>query len=178
MEIINKFLVFAADINDTILFISLKNPQDSWSYKVEWDYKVTSNKLETYLDQKVEEKCDSKTSLSISEKREIQLIAANDATNLIAFTSAEKSLFVCRVLNKSIKVLSRRYVNRAVCKIKIADNGKLILADKSGNCFEYDCIDFKTPGKWIFSHMSQILDFVIPVGFRFLFIFCLLSLNV
>ena len=168
MEIINKFLVFAADINDTILFISLKNLRDSWSYKVDWDFKVTCNKLDTYLDNKVEEECDNKKTLSQSEKREIQLIATNEANNLLAFTSAEKSIFVCRVIKNSIEVLSRRYVNRAVCKIKIADNGKLILADKSGDCFEYDCIDFNTPGKWIFSHMSQILDFVIPTGFRFL----------
>ncbi|CAO1434340.1 unnamed protein product [Diamesa serratosioi] len=168
MEIINKFLVFAADINGTILFISLKDLQDSWSFKVDWDFKVSSNKLDTYLDHKVEEECDNKKTLSQYEKREIQLIATNETTNLIAFTSNEKSLYVGRVINNSIKVLSRRYVNRAVCKIKIADNSKLILADKSGDCFEYDCIDFETPGKWIFSHMSQILDFVIPIGFRFI----------
>lgn len=46
--------------------------------------------------------------------------------------------------------------------MKFADSGKfLIVCDKGGDCFKYDCEEVKKPGRWLMGHMSQVLDVLI-----------------
>lgn len=98
--------------------------------------------------------------------KEIVSLDVNEAKSMLAVTTLDKSLYLFEIVisnnDERLNLLSRRLVLRTSSCIKFAMSGKfLIVCDKGGDCFEYDCEEFKTPGRWLFGHLSQVLDAVI-----------------
>lgn len=98
----------------------------------------------------------------------MHLIAISEVNELIAITTNEKSLFICKIEENQVKVLSRRLFARTTSSIKFSSCGKILfLADKTGDVFEYSCEDHKQPGKLRFGHISQILDLKVSHDTKF-----------
>lgn len=99
----------------------------------------------------------------------MHLITISEAHDLIAISTNEKSLFICKIEGNQVTTLSRRLFSRTTSSIKFSSCGKiLIVADKTGDVFEYSCEDHKAPGKFRFGHISQILDLKVSQDTKFI----------
>lgn len=102
-----------------------------------------------------------------ADEKSIHLLAVCEAHNLMAITANDKSLFLCKLTESSAEIVSRRVFSRTSSVMRFSSCGSyLFLADKTGDTFEYDCKDANKPGRWIFGHISQILDLQISTDLR------------
>lgn len=170
MESYEDFIVFPVDYKKTFAFLSIKNVKTSWAFDVDWNFPQIKEKPKMFLENGNEENV--KVEIEDTEKPDgvllIQQFAVSETRNLLAFTASDKSLFLYSIVESSSAVLlSRRVFLRQASIIKFSACGKsLILCDKTGDSFEYSCEDVSHPGKWIFGHLSQILDLQIKSDFR------------
>lgn len=165
MESYKEYLVFSPDLRTKIAFLSTKNAQNSFTTDVDWNFPVNTEKMKMFLDTGHDEENKQNQNNEDTEKS-INNIAINESNNLIAFTTNDKSLFLCKIEESSVKILSRRYFLRTSSCIIFSNCGNILyLADKTGDVFEYMCdeINFNAPGKWIFGHISQILDLKVSI---------------
>uniref|UniRef100_A0A1Q3F187 Putative wd repeat protein 4 n=1 Tax=Culex tarsalis TaxID=7177 RepID=A0A1Q3F187_CULTA len=97
------------------------------------------------------------------KKDEENAIVALDVNeDRLAVATGDKSLYLLEVDGRSLKVLSRRLLSRASSCVKFAAGGRFaIVCDKGGDCFKYDCEEYRKPGRWLLGHMSQVLDVLI-----------------
>lgn len=103
------------------------------------------------------------------EENAVHLITISKINELIAITTNEKSLFIGKIEENHVKILSRRFFARTASSIKFSSCGKvLFLADKTGDVFEYSCEDHKLRGKFRFGHISQILDLKVSHDTKFI----------
>ncbi|XP_070494168.1 tRNA (guanine-N(7)-)-methyltransferase non-catalytic subunit wuho [Chironomus tepperi] len=170
MESYKEFLVFSPDHQTKIAFLSTQNAKNSFTVDIDWSFPVNNEKLKMFLDLTNDEESKQNANKEDTEKSIIN-IAINETNDLIAFTSNDKSLFLCKIEESSIKTLSRRYFLRTSSCIRFSNCGKsLFLADKTGDVFEYSCDEnnFNTPGKWIFGHISQILDLKVSTDSKYI----------
>lgn len=158
VEVYKEFLVFPSDYSKKIAFLSTKDVTKSWALDVDWSFPLSDAKPKMFLEsgieeQKIQEAENQETGLSIHQ------VAVSEALNLLAFTTNDKSLFLCKIEDSSAVVLSRRCFLRAASVIRFSKCGKLLfLSDKTGDTLEYSCEEVKQPGRWILGHISQILD--------------------
>lgn len=166
MEIYKEFVVFPVDYKKKIVFLSTENVKTSWTFEVDWSFPQIKTKPKMFLESGNEQ--NGKTDEAENDDvLSIQHVAVSEANSLLAFTTSDKSLFLCRIASSSSVVLSRRVFLRTASIIKFSSCGKsLILSDKTGDTFEYSCEDVNKPGRWIFGHISQILDLQIKSDFR------------
>lgn len=98
------------------------------------------------------------------ESGKIQHMATSGNGELLAVTTTEdKVLYIYRIsaINHSaIQLLSTRETSRTSNALRFsADSEHLLLADKTGDCFVYDCAtSFEAPGQWVLGHFSMVLD--------------------
>lgn len=158
MEIFKNYLVLTPDYKSKIAFVAVEDKASSFVVDVDWNYPLNNAKPIMFLESSADEESKQATAKEDSQKC-IHNIAVSEANNWLAFTTNEKSLFLCQIDGSSCKTLSRRYFLRTSSCIRFAGNS-LFLADKTGDVFEYLCdeINYNKPGKWIFGHISQILD--------------------
>lgn len=82
--------------------------------------------------------------------------------NLLAVTTGgDKMLFilVLDVENSSFVVKSRYELVRGCSTIRFSPDSKLVLlADKTGDCYEFQCNGENDKGKWLLGHFSMVLD--------------------
>jgi hypothetical protein len=153
--------VFPVDYKSKIAFLATDKLDKSWTLDVDWSFPLVVQRNIGFLKS---EKDDEEESENKKKDREmlpdgIQLIALSEASNLLSFTTNDKSLFLCKIENNHCKVLSRRLIDRTASMLRFSRCGKKIfLADKTGDVFEYSCEELKAPGKFIFGHISLILD--------------------
>lgn len=87
---------------------------------------------------------------------------SSDKHLLAIATAGEKALYLYRLdVDQPPKLLSRRDLSRTSNAIRFGSgNGLLFVADKTGDCFTYDCLDdgVSAPSKWILAHFSMVLD--------------------
>lgn len=94
----------------------------------------------------------------------IQHIAASGNGNLLAITTADdKAVYLYKVSASSAELLSKRESSRTSNSLCFSpDSQHLLLADKTGDCFIFDCASTSeaesSPGKWILGHFSMVLD--------------------
>lgn len=156
MEIYKEFLVLPIDYKKKIAFLSTSDLSKSWNYEVDWKFPLNDAKPKLFLKNGNEKPEGEKQEV---EELLLQEIAVSEAHNLMAFTCSDKSIFLCKITGSSAVVLSRRVFLRTASVIRFSSCGKLLfLADKTGDTFEYSCEDVDKPAKWIFGHISQILD--------------------
>lgn len=157
MEVFKNFLVFPIDYKSKIAFLSLNETSESWSFDVDWSFPLNTAKTRGFLEK--DEDDENKTNDGKSEDKGLHLIAVSEVNNLLAFSTNEKSLFLCKIENNQLIVLSRRLFVRTTSSLKFSSCGTILfLADKTGDVFEYSCVDQEAPGKFILGHISQILD--------------------
>lgn len=161
MEVYKNFIVFPFDYKSEIIFLSTEEAGKTWTFEVDWDFPLNNAKPKGFLDlaNDEDEENQNKTNVGKPEENGIHLIAISEANDLLAFTTNEKSIFLCKIEENDVKVLSRRLFFRTASTLSFSSCGKMIfLADKTGDVFEYSCDDLKAPGKYILGHISQILD--------------------
>lgn len=74
-------------------------------------------------------------------------------------TTVDKLLYFYKVLDNDIELLSKRVLSRTSSAIRFSPDSQIILvADKTGDCYSFDCQQIFEPGKWILGHLSMILD--------------------
>lgn len=93
-------------------------------------------------------------------------------TQLLAIaTGGEKALYLYRLDGTDgPELLSRRDLNRTSKTIRFGSNGLLFVADKTGDCFTYECLadSVNAPPKWILAHFSMVLDILPSSSFEFI----------
>lgn len=165
MEIYKNFIVFPTNYKKTIAFLSTKNVKLSWTFEIDWSFPKNKTKPKMFLENKDE---NGKTEDADTDiKLIIQQVAVSEPNSLLAITTSDKCLFLCKIVDSSVVVLSRRIFLRTASIIKFSYCGNfLILSDKTGDTFEFSCQDVNKPGKWIFGHISQILDLQVKSDLR------------
>lgn len=86
---------------------------------------------------------------------------SSDANLLAIATGGEKALYVYQLDASQVpRLLSRRDLSRTSNAIRFGQNGLLFVADKTGDCFTYECLpeSVSAPSKWILAHFSMVLD--------------------
>ncbi|KAL1379111.1 hypothetical protein pipiens_015140 [Culex pipiens pipiens] len=94
----------------------------------------------------------------------IVALDVNEDRSQVAVATGDKSLYLFEVDQdgRTLKVLSRRLLSRASSCVKFAAGGRFaIVCDKGGDCYRYDCEEYRKPGRWLLGHMSQVLDVLI-----------------
>lgn len=163
MESFKEYLVFTPDYQTKFAFFSLENPKRSFTVDIDWDYPLNNEKPKMFLESANNEEFESKQNQQKEEKC-VHNIAVAEDLNLLAFTTNNKSLFLCKIEESSCKVLSRRYFLRTSSCLRFCGE-ILYLADKTGDVYEYLCDkeNYNKAGRWIFGHISQILDLAVCI---------------
>lgn len=169
MEIYKQFVVLPVDYKKTIAFVSTEDVKKSWTFEVDWSFLLNKTKPKLFLDNgtAASDEVDDKSQGKEDTVAQIQNLAVSEAHSLFAFTTNEKSLFLCKIDDSSASILSRRTFPRTPSVVKFSSDGKLLFfADKTGDVFEYCCEDVNQPGRWILGHISQILDLAVTSDLR------------
>jgi len=157
MDFLFKDFIIAPILNK-IVFLSTVGTEKSWTFDVDWNFPVNDAKPKMFLESSNEDTGKNSEPEKQDEKL-IQLITVSEAHDLLSFTVSDKSIFLCKIAKSSAVVQSRRVFLRTASVIRFSRCGKLLfLADKTGDTFEYSCEDVDKPARWIFGHISQILD--------------------
>lgn len=160
MEIYKEFVVFAVDYKTKIAFVSTEDSARSWTFEVDRSFPLNETKPQLFLESGNEEV--AKIQESDKQDPTLHSIAVSEPHSLLAFTISDKSVFLGKIEGSSFNTLSRRVFLRTASVLRFSSCGKnLFLADKTGDVFEYSCEDVNKPARWIFGHISQILDFQI-----------------
>lgn len=159
MEIFKDFIVFPIYKNKKIAFMSTNHNVESFTIDIDWSFPVNNSKPKMFLPCGIEETENNRELEKGGNDLSIQLIAVSEADNWLSFTTSDKSLFLCEIKNSCAVIKSRRIHMRGASTIRFSSCGKfLFLADKTGDTFEFSCVEQNKPGRWIFGHISQILD--------------------
>lgn len=97
---------------------------------------------------------------------QITHMAVSDSGKLLAVTTyGDKLLHLYKLSadDGSLELLSQRELVRGSSAMRFAPDAKfLLLADKTGDCYTFDCdADAAANGKWILGHFSMILDILL-----------------
>ncbi|XP_058814090.1 tRNA (guanine-N(7)-)-methyltransferase non-catalytic subunit wuho [Topomyia yanbarensis] len=153
--------------NKNIYFV---NKTTNWSYKVDLNAPPEKGHPRKYFDAdsgSEEDVCklQDHQNKEINEEK-INIVSAEVHETILAVSTSDKSLLLYESEDfskaGSLKLLSRRFVARTTSCMKFAGSGEfIVVCDKGGDCYAYDCKDFTKPGQWLFGHMSQVLDVLI-----------------
>lgn len=79
---------------------------------------------------------------------------------LAVTTTGDKLLYLYELLaNNNVQLLSKRDLSRTSSTVKFSpDSSALLVGDKTGDCFLFDCAEPCKPAKWLLGHLSMILD--------------------
>lgn len=164
MEIYKNLILVPIDYKKKVAFISIDNVAKSWTFEIDWNFPAIEEKPKMFLNS---EENGKSLEVKEEEERSLHLLAISEAHNLMAFTTSDKSLFLCRLNESSASILSRRLFSRTSSVLKFSSCGQfLFLCDKTGDTFEYDCKDVNKPGRWIFGHISQVLELSVSADLR------------
>lgn len=119
MEVFKNFLVFPIDYKSKIAFFSLNEASTSWSIDVDWSFPLNPAKTIGFLEKDDDDEA-NKTNDGKSEDKEIHLIAVSEVNNLLAISTNEKSLFLCKIEDNQVTVLSRRLFVRTTSSLKFS----------------------------------------------------------
>ncbi|XP_058467965.1 tRNA (guanine-N(7)-)-methyltransferase non-catalytic subunit wuho [Malaya genurostris] len=152
--------------NDKICYL---NETTSWSHMIDFSSPYEKGRPLKYFDGNNEkhprEDIDQQIELS-GGLNIITSLEVHENKSLLAIVTSDKSLFLYKIENfdgpECLKLLSRRLVARASSCMQFSAGGRfVIVCDKSGDCYEYDCENITKPGRWILGHMSQVLAILV-----------------
>lgn len=106
-----------------------------------------------------------KRSAKLTPGQITQLTISNCGKLLAVTTFGDKLLHLYKLNadDESLELLSQRELVRGSSAMRFAPDAKsILLADKSGECYTFDCdVDVTAKGKWILGHFSMILDILL-----------------
>lgn len=94
----------------------------------------------------------------------IQNIAVSPNGHLLVITTTgDKIVYTYKILaTDKQELVSKRALSRiSSSMIFSSDSRHLYIADKTGDCYEFDCENFEVAGKWILGHLSMVLDVLV-----------------
>ncbi|XP_065094390.1 tRNA (guanine-N(7)-)-methyltransferase non-catalytic subunit wuho [Ochlerotatus camptorhynchus] len=173
IKVYKQFVITA--FNRKLLFL---DGDSCWSYEIKPDLPLEKCRPRKYFDadsdsdeddddakQKSSENQPEQQQSNGNQAEKVQIVAleVHETKSLLAVATSDKSLYLFEIdtngAGGNLKFLSRRLVSRASsCMCFAASGGFLIVCDKGGDCYRYDCDDCKKPGRWLLGHMSQVLD--------------------
>ncbi|KAG5670450.1 hypothetical protein PVAND_000714 [Polypedilum vanderplanki] len=173
MESFKNFLIFSPDYQKLIAFVSTEDQTQNFTIEVDWNYPINNIKPKLFLEnqENADNDDEGKKQNGSEEKISLNNIAVTEENNLLAYTATDKTLFLWQIDEKSAKIVSRRSFLRTSSCIRFSKCGKILfLTDKTGDVFEYLCDEenFNTRGRWIFGHISQILDLAVTIDLKYL----------
>lgn len=181
LKLFKQFVV--TGFNKKLLFLS---ETTCWSYEIQPDLPLEKCRPKKYFDADSDSDEESTqqpqkpptNGNGTADNVQIVALEVHEGKSLLAVATSDKSLFLFAIdpegdeTNKDrLKLLSRRMVSRTSSCMKFAASGKfLVVCDKGGDCYRYDCDDddCKKPGRWLLGHMSQVLDVLVPDNERFI----------
>lgn len=95
---------------------------------------------------------------------QITNVAISENLELIGITThGDKQLYLYQINDNNLELISQRDLVRGTSSIRFTPDSKsLLVADKTGDCFLFDCeTDINKKGKWIFGHFSMVLDILL-----------------
>lgn len=117
------------------------------------DLEKTVDKTEL-TDKKNNEPCD--------DDFELNNIVLSPSGKLLAVSMTDKTLYLFKIQDKNLALLSRRMITRNTSTLKFfPDSVNLIVSDKTGDIFVFNCESPNEPGRWIQGHLSQVLDVLV-----------------
>lgn len=123
-----------------------------------------AKKTEDNDDEQNEDTMPPKKSGSTEGLSTIQNIAVSPNGNLLVITTTgDKLVYMYKILaTDKYELVSRRALSRISSSMIFSnDSRSLYIADKTGDCYEFDCENFDTEGKWILGHLSMVLDVLV-----------------
>lgn len=105
---------------------------------------------------------------------QITHLAVSDCGKLLAVTThGDKSLHLYKLSGDCgvLELLSQRELIRGSSAMRFAPDSKsLLLADKTGECYTFDCdSDVTAKGSWILGHFSMVLDILLTSDSKYAF---------
>uniref|UniRef100_D3TPB1 26S proteasome regulatory complex ATPase RPT4 n=1 Tax=Glossina morsitans morsitans TaxID=37546 RepID=D3TPB1_GLOMM len=90
----------------------------------------------------------------------IQHVKLSSNSQMLAVTtSGQKALLLYKLRPEHGKLVSIRSLTRASSSLVFSKNGKrLLVTDKTGDCYEYDCEDMEAKPKLLLGHLSIVYD--------------------
>lgn len=87
---------------------------------------------------------------------------------LVITTTGDKLVYTYRIpADNECELVSKRPLARiSSAMIFSSDSRSLFIADKTGDCYEFDCENLEATGKWILGHLSMVLDLLVTPDSR------------
>ncbi|XP_055911939.1 tRNA (guanine-N(7)-)-methyltransferase non-catalytic subunit wuho [Eupeodes corollae] len=146
-------------LNKNIIFV---NPNDLQIYKevtIPEDLtKCDIIQIESHADDDPQPNTKSKsTPIEPPTIQHVQL--SSNGCILAVTTSGQKALLLYQCRPEHAKLVSIRSLARASSAINFTANDKqLLVTDKTGDCYVFDCENYQLPGKLILGHLSVVYD--------------------
>ncbi|XP_034490282.1 tRNA (guanine-N(7)-)-methyltransferase non-catalytic subunit wuho [Drosophila innubila] len=100
------------------------------------------------------------TTASGSVEVSILNVSYSPDRQLIALTTAgQKALLLYQSRPENAKLLSVRSLSRASSALTFApDSSSVLVTDKTGDCYQYDCVDVEATPRLLLGHLSIVYD--------------------
>lgn len=94
----------------------------------------------------------------------IQNIAVSPTGHLLVVTTTgDKLVYMYKVLAADKhELVSTRALARVSSALAFSSDSRCVyIADKTGDCYEFDCENLEVAGKWVLGHLSMLLDVLV-----------------
>lgn len=89
---------------------------------------------------------------------------------LVITTTGDKLVYMYKILAADKhELVSKRVLARISSSMAFSSDSRYVyIADKTGDCYEFDCENLEVTGKWILGHLSMLLDVLVTDDSRFI----------
>ncbi|KAH8354139.1 hypothetical protein KR084_001378 [Drosophila pseudotakahashii] len=91
----------------------------------------------------------------------VQNVAYSPDGQLLAVTTSggQKALLLYRTRPENARLLSARPLARAASALRFcSDSSSLLVTDKTGDCYQYDCVEVEAAPRLLLGHLSVVYD--------------------
>ncbi|EDV47358.1 tRNA (guanine-N(7)-)-methyltransferase non-catalytic subunit wuho [Drosophila erecta] len=98
---------------------------------------------------------------SVATSTSVQNVAYSPDGQLLAVTTSggQKALLLYRSRPENARLLSARPLARAASAVRFcSDSSSVLVTDKTGDCYQYDCVEVEAPPRLLLGHLSVVYD--------------------
>lgn len=147
-----------------------------WCHEIDLKCEVVPIKPRRFIEEEsinseknVDNAKDKKIDETSDDDFKLNNIALSPSGQLLAVSMTDKTLFLFEIKDKNLILLSRRIITRNTSTLKFfPDSLNLIVSDKTGDIFVFNCESPKEPGRWIQGHLSQVLDVLVNLHQKYI----------
>lgn len=103
----------------------------------------------------------SASGLGCATSTSVQNVAYSPDGQLLAVTTSgtQKALLLYRSRPENARLLSARPLARASSALRFcSDSSSILVTDKTGDCYQYDCVEVEAPPRLLLGHLSVVYD--------------------